>query len=64
MSGTLSIRVDLERDVNTGPMKGETWMSAARMRDQRAKEVEWETLELNDEDSRSRVFTIEKTNTP
>ena len=35
-----------KRDVNTGPMKGETWMSAARMRDQRAKEVEWETLEL------------------
>jgi len=33
-------------DVNTGPMKGEAWMSAARMRDQRAKEVTWEVREL------------------
>ena len=33
-------------DVNTGPMKGEAWMSAARMRDQRAKEVAWEAREL------------------
>ena len=33
-------------DVHTGPLKGEAWMSAARLRDQRAKVVEFETKEL------------------